>query len=161
MRGIACARCGGEGRLRTQERVKVRIPPGVEHGGAVRLPGRGDAGRAGGPPGDLYLVLQVEPHPIFRREGRDLACDLPVSLARAALGGTVDVPTLGGKSRITLPSGTRSGQKFRLKGEGVPASADRPAGDLYAVIQIHPPRSLDARSRQLLEEFERLNPDPS
>ena len=159
--GAACTACGGEGRVRTQERVKVRIPPGIDDGGTVRLAGRGDAGRSGGPPGDLFLVLQVEPHPVFRREGRDLLCDVPVGLARAALGGTVDVPTLDGKSRITLPAGTRSGQKFRLKGEGVPGAAGRPPGDLYAVIQIHPPRSLDARSRELLEEFGRLNPDPS
>jgi DnaJ-class molecular chaperone len=84
-----------------------------------------------------------------------------VGLARAGLGGTVTVPTLNGSSRITLPAGTRSGQKFRLKGEGVPSSAGRPAGDLYAVVQIHPPRSLDARSRELLEEFEKRNPEPS
>jgi DnaJ-class molecular chaperone len=158
---LSIPRRGGRGRLAREERVKVRIPPGVEHGGTVRLQGRGDAGTGGGPAGDLFLVLNVEPHPDFRREGRDLLCDVPVGLARAALGGTVEVPSLDGPTRITIPAGTRSGQKFRLKGKGVPASSRKPAGDLFAVIQIHPPKSLDERSRELLEEFQQRNPDPS
>jgi len=124
----------------------------------VRLGGKGNAGEGGAPPGDAYILIRVEPHPLFRREGRDLYCDLPVGLVRAALGGPVEVPTLDGRSTITLPSGTRSGQKFRLRGKGVPASASLGEGDLYASIQIVPPRTLDPRSRELLEEFARLNP---
>ena len=103
----------------------------------------------------------MRPHSTFRREGRDLSCDVPVGLATAALGGTVAVPTLEGGSRIQVPAGTRSGQRFRLKGKGVPAAAGLPAGDLYAVLQIHPPKSLDARSRELLEEFRERNPETS
>jgi DnaJ-class molecular chaperone len=140
--------------------VKVRIPAGIEEGGTVRLSGKGDAGSPGASAGDAYLTIHVEPHPLFRREGRDLYCDVSVGLARAALGGPVEVRTLEGSATITLPAGTRSGQKFRLKGRGVPARAGRPAGDLYAVVQIHPPRQLDARSRELMEEFDRLNPVP-
>lgn len=138
----------------------MRIPPGVDSGSVLRLAGKGDVGEMGGPPGDLYLTLEVEAHPRFRREGRDLYRDLPLTLSRAALGGAVDVETLDGTATITVPPGTRSGQKLRLKGRGIPASPDAPPGDLYAVIQVHPPRTLDGRSRELLEEFERLNPIP-
>jgi molecular chaperone DnaJ len=161
LRGTPCSRCDGEGRARREERVKARIPAGVENGSTVRLPGRGDAGAAGGPSGDLYLVLRVEEHPLFRREGRDLFCDVPVGLASAALGGTIEVPTLDGTAKITLPAGTKSGQKFRLKGMGLAAGGGKPAGDLFAVVQIHPPESLDARSRELMEEFRRRNPEPA
>jgi len=141
-----------------QERVKVRIPTGVENDDKVRVPGKGHAGAGGGPPGDAYLIVTVEPHPLFRREGHDLYCEVPVSIVTAALGGTTDVPTLDGKTTVSVPAGTRSGQKLRLKGKGVPATGARAAGDLYAVIQIHPPKKLDDRSRELLEEFGRLNP---
>ncbi len=144
----------------SQDLVKVRIPEGVQDGDRVRVPGKGEPGRDGGPQGDAYLVIRVEPHPQFRREGNDLVSEVPVGLAKAALGGTIVVPTLEGSTTIQLPPGTRSGQKLRLRGKGVPASPTRPGGDLYAVVQIVPPRKLDARSRELLEEFSRLNPVP-
>jgi len=148
------------GPSRIEDRVKVRIPAGIADGERVRLAGRGDSPPDGGRPGDAYLVVRVEPDPRFRREGNDLLTDVAVGLARAALGGEVSVPTLDGSATINLPPGTRSGQKLRLRGKGVPAGKSRPAGDLLAVVQIHPPRKLDARSRELLEEFERLNPAP-
>jgi molecular chaperone DnaJ len=157
LRGASCRRCSGRGLMPVEERVKARVPAGVDDGSTLRLAGRGDAGRMGGPAGDLFLVLRVEAHPAFRREGRDLVCDLPVGLAMAALGGVIEVPTINGPAKITIPPGTRSGQKFRLKGKGVAASQRKPAGDLYAVIQIHPPKKLDERSRELLEEFQKLN----
>lgn len=135
------------------EKVRVRIPEGMQDGDRVRVPGKGAPVRGGGTPGDAYLVLRVEPHPLFQREGNDLIVEIPVGLARAALGGTVEVPTPTGKTTINLPPGTRSGQKMRIRGKGVPGS-----GDLYAVIQIVPPKQLDPRSRELLEEFARLNP---
>lgn len=140
----------------TQERVKVRIPPGIVDGGKVRVPGKGDAGASGGPAGDAYMVIRVEPHPLFRREGRDVVCEVPIGVTKAVLGGTLDVPTLDGRATINVPAGTRSGQRFRLKGRGVPASGGHPAGDLYALIQIHPPKKLDARARELFEELQRL-----
>ena len=158
--GDPCRACGGEGRVRHEQKVKVRIPPGVDDGTTLRIPGKGDAGASGGPPGDLLLKVHVEPHARFRRDGRDLICDLPVGLARAALGGPVDVPTLDGTATITVPAGTRSGQKLRVRGKGLPAGRGQPAGDLYAIVQIHPPKTLDPRSRELLEEFARRNPEP-
>lgn len=154
----SCPECDGTGRVRTTERMKVRIPAGIDDGGRVRLAGKGDAGQKGGPPGDAYLEIRVEPHPLFRREGSDLVVEVPVGVVRAILGGTVDVPTLDGRATISLPGGTRSGQKFRLKGRGVAGAGSRPAGDLFAVIQIVTPKAVDGRSRELLEEFERRNP---
>ncbi len=143
----------------TGERVKVRLPAGIDDGSMVRLPGKGEGG-PGIAAGDAYVTVHVTPHPAFRRDGLDLHCDVSIGLARAALGGRVVVQTLDGPATIEIPAGSRSGQKFRLKGRGVPGSAGRPGGDLYAVVQIEPPKRLDARSRELLEEFERLNPVP-
>lgn len=141
-----------------QDRVKVRIPPGIEDGGRVRIAAKGMPGRGGGPAGDAYVHIRVESHPLFRREGRDLACDVPVGIVKATLGGEVEVPTLDGRTTIRIPAGTRSGQRLRIKGRGVPGHGARAAGDLHAVVQIVAPRNLDARSRELLEEFARLNP---
>jgi molecular chaperone DnaJ len=142
-----------------QDRIKVRIPPGIDDGGKVRISGKGDAGSRGGPTGDAYLVVRVDSDPLFRREGRDLVCEVPVGVIKATLGGTVEVPTLDGRATINLPPGTRSGQRFRLRGRGVPASKGGETGDLHAVIQIHPPATLDDRARELFEELSRLNPD--
>ena len=138
--------------------TKVRIPPGIEDGARIRIPGKGAPSRADGPPGDAYVNVRVESHPLFRREGQDLVVDVPVGIATATLGGEVEVPTLDGRATIRIPAGTRSGQKFRLKGRGVPPRAGHAAGHLNAVVQIVTPKSIDARSRELLEEFARRNP---
>jgi molecular chaperone DnaJ len=151
-----CPDCGGAGRMPTQDKVKVRIPPGIVDGDKVRVAGKGDGGHSGGPAGDAYLVMRVDEHPLFRREGRNVVCEVPVGVTKAVLGGTVDVPTLDGRATINVPAGTRSGQRFRLKGKGVPASGGTPAGDLYASIQIQPRKKLDARARELFEELRRL-----
>jgi curved DNA-binding protein len=140
------------------DRTKVRIPAGIEDGGRVRIPGKGFPGRHGGPPGDAYVNIRVEPHPLFRREGVDLVCDVPVGIVKATLGGEVEVPTLDGRATIKIPPATRSGQRLRLKGRGVPGHGHRAAGDLHAVVQIVTPRSLDDRSRELLREFAERNP---
>jgi DnaJ-class molecular chaperone len=141
------------------ERVRVRIPAGIEDGARLRVAGQGRAAAGGGSSGDLYLVIHVEPHATLRREGRDLIGEAAIGIVRAAMGGEIQVPTVDGTATITIPPGTASGQKFRLRGRGVPAAGGRPAGDLYAVIQIRPPRQLDEKSRELLEEFARLNPE--
>ena len=143
----------GEG---SASRVKVRIPAGIDDGGRVRVAGKGAGGRGGAPAGDAYLRVRVEPHPLFRREGKDLTCEVPVGIARASLGGPVDVPTLDGHATIQIPPGTRSGQRFRLRGRGVPGRGSVPAGELYAVIQIVPPKVVDGRLKELLEEVDRL-----
>jgi len=141
-----------------RESTKVRIPPGIENGGRIRIPGKGEPGHGEGPAGDAYVNVRVEPHPLFTREGSDLYVDVPVGIATATLGGEVEVPTLDGRATIRIPPGTRSGQKFRLKGRGVPSRGSHAAGNLNAVVQIVPPKAIDARSKELLEEFARLNP---
>jgi DnaJ-class molecular chaperone len=140
------------------EKVKVRIPAGIDDAERVRIPGKGNDGVGGGPAGDAYVNIRVEPHPMFRRDGHDLVCEVPVGVVKATLGGDVDVPTLDGHATMKIPPGTRGGQRFRLKGRGVPARAGHPSGHLYAIVQIVTPKDLDARSRELLEEFARLNP---
>jgi len=173
-RAIACTHCGGRGRLASggpcrvchgggrvsfTETVKTRIPAGLDDSERVRISGKGNDGVGGGPAGDAYVNIRVEPHPMFRRDGCDLVCEVPVGVVKATLGGDVDVPTLEGHATIKIPAGTRGGQRFRLKGRGVAARAGHLAGHLYAVVQIVTPRNLDARSRELLEEFARLNPN--
>ena len=160
MPGDPCTGCGGSGRKAIQDRIKVRIPPGIDDGGRVRIAGKGDAGSGGAAPGDAYLTIRVEPDKLFRREGRNLSVDVAIDLATAGLGGTVAVPTPDGPTTITIPKATRSSQKFRLKGRGVPAAGGKPAGDLFAVVQIHPPKKLNKRTRELLEELRELNSSP-
>jgi len=156
--GAPCRACRGGGRVTVNETVKVRIPAGIDDGERVRIAGKGNDGVGGGRAGDAYVHIRVEPHPMFRREGPDLVCDVPVGVVKATLGGDVDVPTLEGHATIKIPPGTRGGQRFRLKGRGVAARAGHPAGHLYAVVQIVTQKELDLRSRELLEEFARLNP---
>jgi molecular chaperone DnaJ len=127
----------------------------------VRVPGGGEAGRRGGPPGDLYILLRVRPHRHFRREGGDVVLDLPLSYAEAALGAKVDVPTIDGWATLTVPAGARSGQRFRLRGKGAPQREGRGRGDQIVVVSIVPPRRIDARTRELLQELQaRDNGDP-
>jgi curved DNA-binding protein len=130
----------------------------VEDGGRVKVAGKGEGGRGGGSPGDLYVVLAVSPHRYFRREGRDVLLDLPLTMGEAALGAQVEIPTLDGRVTLTIPPGSRSGQRLRLKGKGAAARPGQAPGDQIILLQIVPPRSLDPKSRKLLEELERLNP---
>jgi curved DNA-binding protein len=145
----------GEGRTET---LVVKIPPGVETGSKLRLKGRGEPGAKGAPAGDLTIIITVEPHPYFRREGRDLLVDVPVTVGEAILGAKVDVPTTDGQKSLTIPAGSSSGLKLRLKGQGVPASGGKPAGDLFVVLKVVVPKGVDAESRHLIEEFSRRNP---
>jgi molecular chaperone DnaJ len=154
-----CMACRGLGIAPRSEVVTVMIPPGVESGARIAVPGRGHAGARGGPAGDLYVTIEVLDHPFFRRDGRDLQLLLPVAVHEAALGARVDVPTLNGSVRLRIPPGTPSGQRFRLAGEGVPSLAGGAddAGDLVVEVQIVLPPVRDERSRELLKEFGRLN----
>lgn len=143
---------------RFEEEIKVRIPPGVTDGGRLRIPGKGGEGMNGGPPGDLWIQVHVEPHPVFRRDGPDLELDLPITLAEAVLGARVEVPTLDGRATLTIPPGTSSHGRFRLKGLGVPAARGAPAGDLYARIKIVVPKDAAAKLEPALRELAEENP---
>ena len=156
-----CGECGGVGVVRKAERIAVKIPPGVDSGSKVRLAGMGEAGRQGGPPGDLYIVTRVRPHPIFERKGDNLFCEVPISVGEAALGARIEVPTGDGTASMRIPPETSSGQVFRLHGKGVPHLKGGGRGDQFLTVKIVLPKQLDARSQDLLREFERLNPaDP-
>lgn len=159
----ACRTCAGTGVSPRSEVATVRVPPGLETGARIAVPGRGHAGARGGPAGDLYVTVDVASHPFFRRDGRDLLVTLPVAVHEAALGARVDVPTLDGPVRLRIPPGTPAGRRFRIPGRGVPAahrpgdSPPAPAGDLIVEVQIVLPSVRDERSRELLKEFGRLN----
>jgi DnaJ-class molecular chaperone len=141
-----------------RETLVVKIPPGVEPGAKLRLKGRGEPGERNAPAGDLVIQVDVEPHPTFRREGRDLVVEVPVTIEEATLGAKIDVPSLAGAKTLSIPAGTSSGQRLRLRGLGVPSANDRPEGDLFVLIRIVVPRSLDADSQRLLREFASRNP---
>jgi DnaJ-class molecular chaperone len=154
---LSIARPTAVGALR-RENVTVRIPPGVADGGRIRLRGKGGEGVGEGGPGDLYARIRVRPHPVFRREGRDVFFDLPVSFREATLGAKVQVPTLGGRATLTIAPGTDSGAKLRLRGKGVSDPKGGAPGDLYAVIQIRVPRNLPPDLAARLEELAEHEP---
>jgi molecular chaperone DnaJ len=158
IRRKACARCGGEGRAIASEWLEVRIPPGVGSGSRVRLPGAGNAGRRGGPPGDFALTVEVEEHPVFRREGDDLHCEVTVGMVEAAMGGHVEVPTPDGPVTIEVPAGTQTGQRFRLRKRGVPHPGEGGRGDLWVEARVLIPAATDDRARTLLRELAAVLP---
>ncbi|MBI5741129.1 MAG: molecular chaperone DnaJ [Nitrospirae bacterium] len=150
-----CGACGGKGSRKVTETIKIKIPPGAETGSRIKLKGMGGAGARGRRPGDLYIELTVEPHPLFKREGNDLYTEVPVTFPDAVLGGKIQVPTLEGAVTMTLPPGTDSGKKFRLKGKGIPDRKTGTKGDEYAVIKIVVPKTLSAKAREALHELEK------
>jgi DnaJ-class molecular chaperone len=145
-----------------RESLVVKIPPGIESGAKLRLRGQGEVGEAGAPRGDLTVTVTVQPHRYFTREGRDLQVELPITVAEAVLGAKVDVPTLAGLKSLTIPPGSSSGLKLRLRGQGVPASGTgagrKPEGDLFVVLRIVVPRKTDETSQGLIREFDQHNP---
>ncbi|WP_123104301.1 molecular chaperone DnaJ [Acidithiobacillus sulfuriphilus] len=149
-----CAACQGHGRVRKMRELVVKVPAGVDTGDRIRLSGEGDAGERGAPAGDLYIQIRVKPHPLFEREGDDLHCEVPVSFARVALGGEMEVPTLTGRAKVQIAPGTQSGNVFRLRGKGIKGVRSKVAGDLYCRIAVEVPVKLSARQKELLEEFE-------
>ena len=150
-----CTRCGGQGREQEQKTLAVKVPPGVDSGDRIRLGGQGEAGTRGGPPGDLYVQVEVRDHEIFSRHGEHLYCDVPISFVDAALGGELEVPTLDGRVNLKIPAETQAGKQFRLRGKGVDVTQVRGGGigDLYCRITVETPVNLSSRQRELLEEF--------
>jgi len=149
-----CLDCHGRGRVRKTRTLSVKVPAGVDDGDRIRLSGEGEAGRNGGPPGDLYVEIRVKPHRIFEREGANLSCEVPVSFATATLGGEVELPTLDGNVSLKVPAGTQSGKVFRLRGKGVATVRDPRKGDLFAQVAVETPVHLTAEQRDLLEKFD-------
>ena len=153
-----CKACHGAGRIEKDRSLSVNIPQGVETGTRIRLAGEGEAGMRGGPSGDLYIFIEVKDHPIFQRDGAHLFCRVPVSIATAALGGEVEVPTIdGGKSRVKVPPGSQTGKQMRLRAKGMPALRGGGQGDMLIELAVETPVNLTARQREILREFEALS----
>jgi molecular chaperone DnaJ len=152
-----CPGCAGQQLEMRTESLLIRVPAGVADGVRIRVPAKGHAGRNGGAPGDLYLTVRVEPHPLFRRDGNDLHIQVPVAIHEAALGARVEVPSIDGPARVRVPPGTQSGQRFRLRERGVPGARDGRRGDLIVEVRLVLPDLLDERSKELLREFGRIN----
>ncbi len=153
----ACPACRGEGRRRSPKKVKVKIPGGVDSGNQIRVRGEGDAGAQGGRPGDLYVVVEVRPHELFRRQDNDVLCEIPLTMVQAALGTELEVPTLDGKVSLRIPPGTQSGKVFPFRHKGFPSLEHGQRGDHLAKVNVETPVKLSARQRELLEEFARLS----
>jgi molecular chaperone DnaJ len=149
-----CEDCHGRGRIKKTRTLSVKVPAGVDDGDRIRLSGEGEAGRNGGPAGDLYVEIRVGKHKIFERDGANLACEVPISFATATLGGEVELPTLEGNVSLKIPGGTQSGKVFRLRGKGVTTVRDPRQGDLFAQVSVETPINLTAEQQELLEKFE-------
>jgi molecular chaperone DnaJ len=149
-----CPTCAGAGRIKRNKTLEVKIPAGIDDGMRIRSSGNGEPGMNGGPPGDLYVEIHIKAHAVFQRDGDDLHCEMPISYASAALGGEIEVPTLGGKVSFTVPEGTQSGKVFRLRGKGVKGVRTGMAGDLFCHVVVETPVRLTERQKEMLREFE-------
>ena len=155
-----CSSCGGQGTQKKDKALSVNVPPGVETGTRIRLAGEGETALRGGVSGDLYIFIEVSKHKIFEREGLNLFCRVPVSMAKASLGGEVEVPTIdGGRSRVRIPAGSQSGRQMRLKGKGMPAIKTTQKGDMFIEMAVETPVNLTSKQKELLQEFEELSED--
>ncbi len=155
-----CKKCHGHGRVERDRSLSVNIPAGVETGTRIRLAGEGEAGMRGGPPGDLYIFIEVAQHDLFERDGGNLYCRVPVSMAKAALGGSIEVPTIdGGRGRVQIPEGSQSGRQMRLRSKGMPALRGGQQGDMFIELAVETPMNLTARQKEILREFEDLSED--
>jgi molecular chaperone DnaJ len=148
-----CGSCGGEGRVQKPDRIRIKIPAGVDDGTRLRSSGNGDEGMRGGPAGDLYVFLHVKKHDVFERSGEDLYCEVPVSFATATLGGEMNVPTLDGKASIKVPAGTQGGTVFRLRNRGVQDISTGRKGDLHVEVHVEVPTKLNLEQKEKLREF--------
>ncbi len=155
-----CTDCGGAGRITQEQALQVNIPAGVEDGTRIRLAGEGEAGLRGGPAGDLYIFLSLNPHEFLQRDGADLFCRVPISVTTASLGGQFEVPTIdGGRAKVKVAEGTQNGEQFRLKNKGMPVLRSSKMGDMYIQVAVETPRKLTKRQRELLLEFEAASSD--
>ncbi len=152
-----CPECRGRGKVQRRRKVRIRIPAGVDTGFRLRLAGEGDLGAFGGPPGDLYVTLKVRPHKLFKREGDDIICEVPISFVQAALGDEIEVPTLDGPARLKIPEGTQPGAVFRLRGRGVPSLQGHGRGDQVVRINVVIPTRLTEKQKELLRQFAKLS----
>jgi len=155
----ACPTCGGDGRVTRTETVEIRIPPGARDGSRLRVPGKGNAGTQGAPPGDLYITTKVEPHAFFRRDGDNIEITVPIAIWEAALGAKIEVPTIDGRAVLKIPQGTVNGQKFRLREKGVTNSRTNQRGDQIVEVSLAAPDPRDERTRELLRELSKLQPE--
>lgn len=150
-----CKTCAGSGRTRKEKSLNVSIPPGVEEGTRIRLAGEGEAGFRGGPAGDLYIFLSIKPHKIFKRDGANVFCSVPLKLSVASLGGHIEVPTIdGGRVKVTIPEGTQSGHQFRLRGKGMSVLNSSAKGDMYIEVAVETPVNLNKKQKELLRELD-------
>ncbi|MEO1107300.1 MAG: molecular chaperone DnaJ [Pseudomonadota bacterium] len=155
-----CKVCSGSGRVEKERALSVNIPAGVETGTRIRLAGEGEAGMRGGPPGDLYIFVEVSEHKLFERDSVNLYCRVPVSMAKAALGGSIEVPTIdGGRGRVQIPAGSQSGRQMRLRSKGMPALRGGGVGDMFIELAVETPVNLTSRQKELLREFDDLGED--
>ena len=152
-----CGDCHGAGRIKQHKTLSVKIPAGVDEGDRIRLSGEGEAGFNGGPPGDLYVVIQLREHAVFKRDHDDLHCEMPISFTAAALGGDVEIPTLDGHAKVKIDEETQTGKIFRLRGKGIKGVRSQTHGDLYCHVVVETPVNLTARQKELLRELETLS----
>ena len=152
-----CSTCGGTGKVKKRKKIHVKIPAGIDDGQQLRMSGQGEAGMNGGPAGDLYVVFHVRDHEFFERDGDDVYCEMPVTFVQASLGAEIEVPTLHGKVKLKVPSGTQTGTKFRLKGKGIPNVRGYGVGDQHILVRIITPTKLTDKQKQLLRDFDELS----
>jgi len=154
-----CQTCGGTGRIKKNIKIVVKIPAGIDNGQVISLHGEGEPGLRGGPPGDLYIEVNVKPHPIFERRGNDIICEIPVTFVQCALGGELDIPTLEGNVKYNIPEGTQTGSVFKISGKGIPYIRGHGRGDLIFRVNVEIPRKLNEKQKELLREFARISGD--
>jgi len=152
-----CKECRGLGRVKVNKKIQIKLPPGVDTGSKLRIRGEGEEGERGGPPGDLFVFLYVEPHDFFSRDGDDIICQIPISFTQAVLGSEIEIPTLNGKRNLSIPKGTESGEIFRIKDEGFPKLRGYGRGDQVVQIVVKTPKNLTKRQEELLREFEGIS----
>jgi molecular chaperone DnaJ len=154
-----CQTCSGKGRIRKNVKLKINIPAGIDDGQAISLRGEGEPGIKGGPAGDLYISIRVRPHPIFQRQGNDVICEIPITFVQAALGADLEIPTLDGKMKYTIPEGTQTGTVFKIKGKGIPYIRGNGRGEQYLKVDVEVPKKLNEKQKEILKSFAEVSGD--